>query len=259
MAGIFPIGAFVEPDDVELKKLEKREPIEALRMYAAGPMSNFTFFILGTIIFGLIGGLLIAPLTTPFIMSVKNQQISGLEINEVQEFIEICGTKFPAPAYGILQPGMKILDVDGQKIKYLQDYLKEISGKKQFTLTVDANGFVESHVFTPNELGRLGIILVEKENPGYIPPIEYTLLVGALGILTSFFGWLVLLNLLVAIANFIPVDPFDGGKMVKLLLLPYFKNWKMSTEDIQKWIGKVFVGILLILILLNAAPLVIVH
>jgi membrane-associated protease RseP (regulator of RpoE activity) len=92
-------------------------------------------------------------------------------------------------------------------------------------------------------------------NTNYTPPAWYDPFMQVAGFVASFVGWLILLNFLVATANFIPVDPFDGGKMAKLLLLPYFGFLKQGEEETKKIIGKVFVGIVLVLVLINAAPL----
>jgi membrane-associated protease RseP (regulator of RpoE activity) len=77
------------------------------------------------------------------------------------------------------------------------------------------------------------------------------------GFVSGFLGWLLLLNFLVATANYIPISPFDGGKMANILVAPYLGFLNMSEDDTKKMVGKIFGIILLILILVNAAPLII--
>ena len=64
-----------------------------------------------------------------------------------------------------------------------------------------------------------------------------------------------ILNLLIALVNFLPTEPFDGGKIAKIVLLPYFGWMKMGKKDTEKLIGRLFSWIILLLLLLNALPL----
>ena len=177
----------------------------------------------------------------------------------MEENISICGTEFNAPAFGVLQANDQILRVDGNNVHTTQEYFKQIQGKKEFELGILRNGEEKLFSFQPNELGRIGINVKEIPNADYTPPEWYEPFIKIFGFLAGFVGWLLILNFLVAVANFIPVDPFDGGKMVKLLLFPYFGVLKMGEDDTKKFIARIFIGILLILILINALPLVIVN
>ncbi|MBM3282183.1 MAG: site-2 protease family protein, partial [Candidatus Diapherotrites archaeon] len=255
LLGFLPIGAFVEPDEEELKKLEKKNPRDALRMYVAGPSSNLYFFLIGGLLISIVGGFVVNPLIQPTLNEIHLASVSGVKINEVAEKITICGTEFNAPAFGVLLSGDQIISVDGKNVKTIQEYSLETRGKESFTLNVLRNGEEKSFTFEPNELGRLGITVQDIPNTNYTPPAWYDPFMQVAGLVTSFLGWLILLNFLVATANFIPVDPFDGGKMAKLLLLPYFGFLKQGEEETKKIIGKVFVGIVLVLVLINAAPL----
>jgi membrane-associated protease RseP (regulator of RpoE activity) len=259
LLGFLPIGAFVEPDEKQLKQLEKKQPKEALRMYAAGPASNFYFFVLGGIVFAALGGLLIGPALMPLLTNIHLQTVNGVEISEVQEKIDICGTEFEAPAHGVLQPGDQILSVDGNPTHMLSDYSLAVREKENYTLTIMRNGETQDYSFEPNELGRIGITVREIPNPDYIPPFWYEPLRTVLGFIAGFLGWLLLLNFLVATANYIPVDPFDGGKMAKILVAPYLGFMGLSEEDTKMLVGKLFGLIFLVLVIINAAPLLIVN
>jgi membrane-associated protease RseP (regulator of RpoE activity) len=67
------------------------------------------------------------------------------------------------------------------------------------------------------------------------------------------------LSIAVATANFLPMDPFDGGKMAKILFLPYLGFLKMNKEQTEKIIGRFFLWLVLGLILLNALPLFVIR
>ncbi len=259
LLGFLPIGAFVEPDEKELKKLEQRNPREALRMYSAGPSSNFYFFLVGGLIISLLGSVVIGPIISPTLQTIHNDSVSGVRITEVTDKIDVCGTEFEAPAHGVLLPQDQILSVDGNAVHTIQEYSSAVRGNSTYTLTILRAGEEKQFTFEPNELGRIGITVEDIPNPNYTPPSWYQPFLQVAGFIASFVGWLIILNFLVATANFIPVDPFDGGKMAKLLLLPYFGFLKEGDEQTKKTIGKIFMAVLLVLIIINAAPLVIVN
>ena len=257
--GFLPIGAFVEPDEDELKKLEKKNPRDALRMYVAGPASNLYVFLVGGVILSLLGGMVIGPVINPTLNEIHLSTVSGVQIREVVDKITICGTEFETPAHGILLAGDQITHVDGNAVQTIQQYSSQVRGKDSYTLTILRENVEKQFTFEPNTLGRLGITVQDIPNTNYTPPEWYYPFVQGAAFVGSFLGWLLLLNFLVATANFIPVDPFDGGKMAKLLLLPYFGFLKQGEEETKKTIGKFFVFVLLALIIINAAPLFIVN
>lgn len=255
--GFLPIGAFVEPDEKQLQQLERKQPKDALRLYAAGPASNLYFFLIGGIIFSLIGAAVVGPLLNPAMSAIHSQSVNGVMIEKVEDKITICGTEFETPAHGKLQAGDQILSVDGTSIHTLSDYVTAIQGKESYTLSILRDGATLQYSFEPNDIGRIGINVKEIPNPDYTAPDWYEPTRVVLGFLVSFLGWLLLLNFLVATANYIPVSPFDGGKMAMILIAPYLGFLHMSEADTKKLVGRMFGIILLILILINAAPLLI--
>ncbi len=257
--GFLPIGAFVEPDEKELKKLEQKNPRDALRMYAAGPSSNLYFFLVGGLILSLFGGMIVGPLIDPTLNQIHLNSVSGVQVREVVDKITVCGTEFDTPAKGVLLAGDQITKVDGNGVQTIQQYSNAVREKEKYTLTILRDNVEKEFTFEPNTLGRLGITVQDIPNTNYTPPEWYFPFIQVAGFIASFTGWLILLNFLVATANFIPVDPFDGGKMAKLLLLPYFGFLKQGEEETKKTIGKFFIAVLLVLIIINAAPLFIVN
>ncbi|MEK6902427.1 MAG: site-2 protease family protein, partial [archaeon] len=259
LLGFLPIGAFVEPDDKEMADLEKKKPREALRVYAAGPASNFYFFLIGGIIFTLLGGFILGPLLMPAFTEIRNDSSLGVQVKSVEDEILLCGTVFETPAHNVLFVGDQITHVDGNAVNTIGQFSKAVAGKKSYTLTVNHEGTVSDHFFEPNDLGRIGINVADIPKPEYPFPWGYHPGIAVIGFITGFLGWLLLLNFLVATANFLPIDPFDGGKMVKLLILPYLGVLKMSEVDTKKLIGRFFSWVLLALIIINALPLIIVN
>ena len=184
--GFLPIGAFVEPDEKELKKLEQQKPREALRMYAAGPSSNLYFFLVGGLIVTLLGSMVIGPIIDPTIQDIRTQMASGVFIASVTDKIDICGTEFAAPAYGVLEEGDQLTQVDGVGVHNVQQYSAQVKEKETYTLTVLREGEEKEFTFSPNELGRIGIVVQDIPNENYTPPSWYEPGVAIIGFIASF-------------------------------------------------------------------------
>ncbi|MDO8648130.1 MAG: site-2 protease family protein [Candidatus Diapherotrites archaeon] len=232
--GFLPIGAFVEPDE---KQFNKEPDSKRLDVLAAGSMANFA---LSAIVFG-IYLLLLASLIAPF--ASQSVVVSSLE-----EFSIINGVKEKNPAFGTIFAGDIILSVNGQKIstkKDLQSIVKQ-SNVLQFELK-DVNGIVRSETIEKNKAGVIGIVYDQQIDESKINPLSL--------LLVEFFYWLFLLNLFVAISNFMPLVPFDGGQIVKLLFLPYVGFLGFNRKESEKFISRVFIWIMGILILINVLPL----
>jgi len=55
--------------------------------------------------------------------------------------------------------------------------------------------------------------------------------------------------------NYLPSEPFDGGKMAKIMLEPYTNFMKFkSKEESRKFIGRIFIWLVIIAVLLNLIP-----
>ena len=121
---------------------------------------------------------------------------------------------------------------------------------------LDAQGNVSKKTIVPNELGQLGFAVEEKQKENAVVPQWYKAYSEIASFLASFFVWLAILSILVGIVNFLPVEPFDGGKIAKLLLLPYFSFAKMPEEDTKKLIGRILAWLVLSLLVINALPFI---
>ena len=95
--------------------------------------------------------------------------------------------------------------------------------------------------------GSIGAVFSQPLDESKINPLSI--------LLVEFFFWLFMLNLFVAIANLLPIEPFDGGKMVKILCIPYLGFLKIPEKDKEKLIGRIFIWIVGLLLLINALPL----
>ncbi len=268
---IFPIGAFVEPDEEQMKKtkITKR-----MRVYAVGPLSNFVVFFICLILFSFI-----------FISAV--QPGNGLTVYELFE-------DSPADEIGI-EKGAIITEINGTdltKFNNLDDRFEQYKTvlndtKANDTITIS---YIYDHIAHDNveirlvdkfsyiEInsskgkGHTGIYtFVDEErnldrlrNPfgdpllrilnfisipilgyfqGYNPIASpftdsYTI-VGPLGFITPDVFWIIVnalywiawLNLMIGIFNILPMVPLDGGFLFNDLIRLIVKRIKKSISD----------------------------
>lgn len=253
LAGLFPIGAFVEPDE---KKLKSSKEIDQLCVYSAGPTSNLLAMGVGFLVSTLLFSFLLVPVLND-LNEFNKSSVDRVEISEVKEKVHLCGEDFPAPAFGNLEAGMVLLGVNDKPIHSVSDALQEIPRSPGSTATflVEKNGIQKEISLESNAIGSFGINLKEVKKEGFEFPLSYTLLSFALALLYGIVLWFVLLNFLFAIVNFLPLEPFDGGKMAKIILMPYLGFWKISQKEKEKRLNKIMIYLLLILLLINALPL----
>jgi membrane-associated protease RseP (regulator of RpoE activity) len=126
---IVPIGAFCEPDEEELKKADAGK---RMRVYAAGPLSNFVVALVAILLFSF-----------PF-MSAVQPSAEGIGVLEVYD-------NSPADELGI-KTGAIITEVNGTDFSgfetFEQRYIKyiEIMNNTQANETISIS-FVYNHIF----------------------------------------------------------------------------------------------------------------
>ncbi len=254
LLGFLPIGAFVEPDEDELNKAEPRK---ALHVFAAGPTANLVTVVIGTIILLTFTLFIVGPIE-PEILKIRADSIDFVEIHAVQKNFEVCGDVYPSDAFEKLEAGNKLIALNDKKINTTFDALTELKknlGKPLFVKFENNSGQQKEVTLQPNEFNVYGFSLKEKQKENYSFPTGYQEKVGLLSFISDFLGWFILLNLLIALVNFLPMNPFDGGRIAVLMFLPYFAFLKMPDEKTKKLIGRVFLVIILFLLLLNMIPL----
>ncbi len=183
-----PIGAFVEPNEDDLKNSSS---LSKLRVYAAGSFAN--------IILALVAMVLMVPLN------------DGVEIIDIME---------GSPAEGILESGMVIKKINGKEIKSLSDFMIEASKIKPnqvVVLETDKGVFkviAKKREDNP-ERGMIGIY-VKQHVVGGLDFIYFTLL------------WISFLNLGIGLINLAPINfgvaATDGHLILKELLSKVIKE-----------------------------------
>jgi membrane-associated protease RseP (regulator of RpoE activity) len=202
--GVIPIGAFVEPDEKAVDRLDK---MTQNRISAAGISSNFiaaiVFFVLMFMMFIYI---------VPGIYQNKGVFIQSIIPN--------------TPANGILQPGMQILYWNGHQTSNLSQVeaagANDVPGSIVTVSVIAPPNCTEcvsstaptTYTFTAIALngsskGYIGVSIIQKE------AVASTTYAKAMYFLYTLFSLSFLLNFLVGVVNLLPIPGFDGWRIYK--------------------------------------------
>lgn len=200
-------GAFVEPDEDELKEAKKSS---RLRVYAAGSIANITLAIIAILLVSLIS--------------------TGIPNYFAEDGIAIDRIVSDSPSDGILKEGMVLEAIDNHQITNSTDYTNVVSSfspgdnvsvktdQGTYTLTLDKNPSNESRGFFGIQANKHFEMVNDSLGP--LPWVLFELL--------ELFQWVAMLNLGIGLFNLLPLKPLDGGYMLELLL-----SYKLS-ENVYK-------------------------
>ncbi len=213
-------GAFVEPDE---ESVQKSSRLSRMKVYSAGSMANF---VTALVAFVLIVGA-INPLLTP----------SGIEVMSIED---------TSGAFGILQEGDIIKEINGVKIESIENFHGFMHDSKpgdELRILTDRGTFnitLSEHPTDP-ERGYIGIITSQN----YTSTVNMGILIPLSGILF----WIFFLNFNIGLINLFPL-PFllDGGKIFKEIV-----DIKFSEEK-SNMIQKAFALIGIMLFVINILP-----
>ncbi len=247
LAGFLPFAAFTEPDE---KSLLKAKPKDQLKVYASGPMINFYLAIIVMIL-----GLLVSLATSPYVNNIHDNLVDGVYIIGVSEYTGLCNDGELSANYGLIDENVKILSVNNNLVTdlnsfyFIQSNAYDLNlGYATFTLQKDSNVYDQNIYY--NSDGKLGIMVQERELYNVNKPVLYLLITFIL----TFLHWLWLLSLMVAIFNFLPSEPFDGGKMTKIILSEFIFT-RFEKKKRYRMIGFAFGMLILLFIIVNMLPL----
>ena len=190
-------GAFVEPDEDELKNAEKSSQ---LRVYAAGSIANISLAIIALLLVSLIS----AGIPTFFAED-------GIEINRIVS---------DSPSDGVLKEGMILEAIDNHTIDNSTDYSEVVSSfapgdnvsvetdRGTYSLILDKNPSNESRGFFGIQANKHFELVNDSLGP--LPWILFEL--------AELFEWVFMLNLGIGLFNLLPLKPLDGGHMLEILL-----------------------------------------
>ena len=235
-------GAFVEPDE---KKLNASPVPKRLRVFGAGSFANviFAFLCLGIILLAL----------TP------------------KPGVYVLGIRENGPSQGILEPGMRLYEINGVALGGEDDYYKlmeNIRPGENLTILTDRGLFVITAGEHPKEnMGDIGVLPISAisrssfANPltvlevallelfGYPVFHPYVYMTRLPWGLVDVLKWIFLLNGGVGLFNLLPAVPLDGGYIFRGLI-----EWLGSAKAAKRASYALSVLVLAVLII-NIAPL----
>ena len=222
-------GAFVEPDEEEIKKASR---ISRMRVYAAGSIANMSLAIIA--------------LAIAFLIS--NVAIAG---TFHEDGIKIDSLVANSPSTNILESGMVIKEINGVKITNISSYMAVASNiKPQENITISTNQ--GNHIIQVgtnpqnNSRGYMGLHLAQ--NYGIkkdVSDVWGDQAPWALFNLFELFHWIFLLNISVGLFNLLPISMLDGGHLLRDLL-----RWKLS-EKVVKPVTSILSYFLIIIIVIS--------
>ena len=253
LAGLLPIGAFVEPDEKQLNKLPDKEQ---LRIFSAGASANiftgFVFMLIALLLFSLV-----LASTIDGLNEIRKESIDSVIIGDVSEKIEFCGNTFEASAFGNIDINSQIISINKIKINETRDAMTVLASDRFKGIEIELitpAGEDKNVSLEPNEIGSYGFSIEEKTKPDYSFPEDYEQKAALISLGQSFFAWLIILSFLLGLVNFLPVSFFDGGRISTIFLKNYFFT-KKKVEERKKVIAKSLLILTIILLILNALPL----
>jgi membrane-associated protease RseP (regulator of RpoE activity) len=211
------LGAFVEPDEEEAKRIEYKKQIAA---YNAGSAANVVVAALAFVI--------LLALTPAYSMTIQftNVSIVGI-INNSSAY------------YAGVPKNATLLKIDNQTVRSLLDVRKVLENKRprENVTLVTSKGVYELKLGERNGKPFIGILM--KQNFKVLHPTLHAIFDW----LISIFNWIFAINLGIGIANMLPIYPLDGGKTVHALL-------EVRRSDARKY-TKIISIIVLALVVFN--------
>ncbi len=256
LAGIFPVGAFVEQNDKTFDTMNERKRVLIL---SAGPSINLLTIPLALIMI-LLFGLMLQPFAG-VLNAETNKAYSGVSVNRVDENIEFCALTKSNPNYGKLVAGDIIKKVNGQDVNNISSMVLLMQKRETKLVEVEREGNIvsaeiEPVIFEDMNYARFGAEF-EAIKTSYSPQWFYFPSIVLINAIESILTFLLILTFAVGMFNFMPVWILDGGIMAKAILRPYFSFMKFdSKKETEKFIGRLFLWIFIISILLNLLPYV---
>jgi len=262
LAGLFPVGAFVEMDE---KQLATTSDKKQLLVYSAGASANLASMVPFLVIWIVLANFYMAPVLME-VSALTKEGIDHLEIVDVSEEIVMCQEKEASPSLGVLEKGMRVLGINGVEIGSVEDFVNVMNpirsdslksgASATFTITVEtAEGKIEEKEITLSERFKFaGFTIANINKEGFSIPEHYIPQLSLMGFINGFLLWLLMFSFLLAVVNFLPVPFFDGGKIVPILLLPYFASKRHPEEKTKKAISTTLLLLMAFLMVLNALP-----
>ncbi|MDR3290804.1 MAG: site-2 protease family protein [Methanobrevibacter sp.] len=219
-------GAFVEPDEEELKKTSK---LGRMRIYAAGSVANMSLALVSLIIV-----LLISNLIFPFTFHENGMEIKTVIPN--------------TPADHILEDGMIVTSLNGQDITSTKSYnnaFLQLKPNQNISISTNKGDRYLTTSENPQDASK-GFVGISA-TPNFEVKKEVSNILGNSipWILFNFydlFTWIFTLNIGIGLFNLLPIRMLDGGALFKDLLT--FKLSQKLVNHLLNFTTLVFVSII---------------
>ena len=215
-------GAFVEPDEDELKKAKK---ISRLRVYGAGSIANMSLAVIALLLMFLV--------------------TAGIPHYFAEDGIEIGRIVSDSPSEGILKEGMIIEAIDNKPINDSDSYTDIITSFKpsdNITVKTDQGSYSVVLSKNPNNESR-GFFGIQANKHFNLVDNSLGPLPWILFELAELFQWMFVLNLGIGLFNLLPIKPLDGGYMLEILL-----SYKLKDSQVKPIINALSVVLAIIII-----------
>lgn len=205
-------GAFVEPDEKQLKKASWKTQI---RIYAGGSFSNF-------LLAGFVFLLLLLVISPVFLM--EGVGYLGY-VNSTQHEQD----PYPAQKLNITDP---IIYMNGERISDVEDLSNFMQGTRPGQI-VSLQTYNKTYevILAENpdnpEQGFIGVSGVQQTRmikSSFVGTPFY----GSINFLVEMLNWIFMLNLGVGLVNIFPIKPLDGGLMIESLGKRFFPKYSQG-------------------------------
>lgn len=214
-------GAFVEPDEDQLKKSKSSTK---LKIFAAGSFGNLVVVLIATLF--ILGFLTLIDM----VMGADGVKFQATIPGTPAHKAKLCGT---------------ILEVNKERIKTLKDFIYVMNKTEpgdEVEIKTSCGDFILKTIENPNDPSKsfIGIENVTTKfvftgflsGFGEVPPTT----LRAIDWVTNLFFWISFLNLGVGVINLLPIKPLDGGLMFeeffKIIFKKRFVNQLINTLSI---------------------------
>ena len=227
MFGIFPLGAFVEPDEKQLKKASAEKQ---LRVYSVGSAANYitSFAVLA------------------LFLVVVNPAISATGFYEqYSNYYDhpVIGAISPdSDANGKLAEGMKILSINGANIASIDALhnATNVAGPGALLAITTDKGSYDVRLTSDAKIG------ITSLKDSFLP---MPLWMDAVVFIAGLISLIVFFNFIVGVMNLLPMYPLDGGLMLEALVSTKIGRKRAAS------VTKVITVLGLAMILVNMLPL----
>ncbi len=223
---VIPIGAFVEPDEEELKKTSRAA---RLRVYAVGSFSNILLAVLA------FGGM--------FFVTNNFFDTNQVQIVEVVE---------DSPAMGVLKEGMIIKEINGLEVNSMRSFFRAMRDvEARDTVSVKTDKGVYTLTTVPREdnpsRGYMGVVVNNAVKESVAKILGLTLPM----VIYSSLYWIFLLNQGIGLINLAPLHfgfaATDGHHILREILAQFIKEG--SADKLSLFIsGLTMIGLLFMVV-----------